>query len=978
MSGAFVDDVAGRTNDLVQVGRFGISGKAVAMAYDPVQSLLAISTDAGTIHVFGQQQVEVILTARTAIKHMRFVKGVYLVCLDAKSTIYVFSIYSNQQLSAFSPPGVVTAFETDPSLDWLVLGLQNGSIVAYDIDRGNLTRFKLDNLQKRVLPKEKLSQVVSIQFNPRDIGTLLVAYDKCALVYSLTSDEIKTSMVYEIPPYAPGGDGKMGSATRYPKLLQATYHPNSLNVLTAHEDGSLVFWDALTGELLQARSLFDTYVNLTQKGGGSAQQGPTNEKFLKVKWVCHADPDDTSLIIAGGDTPEGQGIHNLSVLHFGVAPKYSLTSYEKMGKYYAEPKQLRFLPIQNTSSLIDFLPFATRSPFFDGGHDPRFLLALLDTGEVENLRLPSGTLNYKSTLLPQSLLWIHPRTTVSDTFAVPKQQWLGMVARPSKHENLLQGGIPKKTNLKVNAMRSALGTGHVNGSVRLFDSSYSELPESTVLEANVSQTLNTISGVAVEKISFAGDNAELAVATEGGDVVLYKFGVNKRFDPNMRTLEVNMNALSIGRERKLMVDLRDRTPNFKDGFLPICAIHGQRGRISALKNSGIGFVAIAYECGDLIIVDRRGPAVIYEDNITRKHTAESGRITSLEFSIMTYGDDGYSSILLFGGTDAGECLTFKILPESSGRFSAQLVDVVRTNQGEILDIVPFKQQTGTPAIATFDVFHQLADGLLIAGEVLLVSTQDLRIFIPGKAKLSQKLFNQPVMAASLSIVAIKGSTAKPYASCVPTLLANGVIKVLSLPELREIKSLELPFNVDARFGRYSSVLPSGDVLVRISGSQACLVNICGTGQSFAQQPKDQLVTQRRIPYRPQIGTAQWMKGVKPMTYDELDILIGGEYRSRPKTKESEIANGQVTLEAVSGKSGNSSEDDFAYTKPVRGRTNGGYDPTRSVFRTVQNGYNTVEESINDYATKANQSMNETINDAKKDLVKGLVRSKFGI
>jgi WD40 repeat protein len=900
--------------------------------------------------------------------------------MDEKSTVYVFSLYSQKLLSSFSPPGVVQAIETDPSLDWLLLGLQNGSIYAYDIDRGNLTSFRLDNLQKRVLPNESLSPVVSIQWNPRDIGTLLIAYTNVALIYSLATDEIRISLRYELPPQAPGGDGKNSSSARYPRIIQSEYHPNSLNVVTAHEDGSLVFWDALSGELLQARSLFDVNVNVPQTINRTQPNGPDNHQFIKLKWICHADPDDTSLIIAGGDSPKGQGIHNLSVMHFGTAPKYSLTSYEKMGHFYATPKQQRFLPIQNPSSVLDFIPLATRTPFFDGGHDPQYLLILLESGELENLAFPSGTLSYKSSLFPQSIAWIHPRTTVSEAFVVPRKQWLGMVARSSKHENILRGGFPAKKPLKPNEIRSALATGHVNGSVRLYDASHNELEDSSVLEVNVAQTLNSITDVAVHKISFAGETAELAVATAGGDIVLYKFDVNKKFNPQRKVLEENMNRLSIQKERKLLVDLTDRTPNVRDGFLPICAIHGQRGRVTALKNSNVGFVAIAYECGDLIIVDRRGPAVIFEDSIRRKSGIQSSSITAFEFSIMVFGDDNYSSILLFAGTDKGETFTYKVLPETSGRFSAQLVDVVQTNDKGINNIVTYKLETGTPATATFDLFHQLADGLLLQGSVLIVSSFDVRILVPGKAKSSHKIFNLEILASSLTVLATKSTNSKPYASCVPTLLADGSIKILSLPELKEITSLALPRPILPSFERFSTVLPSGDILVRTSQSQACLVRICGSGISYAEQPQDRLFNDHtRIPCRPQIGAAQWMRGNTLIGVADLDSLIGGDRRSRPKTKESEIAHGAVLIATPSnGKVGGSDAGDFLYEKPVRRRQAGGYDPTRSIVRTFQNGYDTVGETFNEYANNASQSMNETIGQAKKDLVKGMFRSKFGI
>lgn len=95
-------------------------------------------------------------------------------------------------------PGTVTAMESDPSLDWLIMGLSNGSLMFYDVDRVNLTPFRIDNLQKKIMPKEKMSPVLSIEWHPRDIGTLLIAYQQSAIVYSLVSGEVKSVLVYQL------------------------------------------------------------------------------------------------------------------------------------------------------------------------------------------------------------------------------------------------------------------------------------------------------------------------------------------------------------------------------------------------------------------------------------------------------------------------------------------------------------------------------------------------------------------------------------------------------------------------------------------------------------------------------------------------------------------------------------------------------------------------------------------------------------
>ena len=213
------------------------------------------------------------------------------------------------------------------------------------------------------------------------------------------------------------------------------------------------------------------------------------------------------------------------------------------------------------------------------------------------------------------------------------------------------------------------------------------------------------------------------------------------------------------------------------------------------------------------------------------------------------------------------------------------------------------------------------------------------------------------------------------------LLQTGTVKVLSLPELKEISSLLLPYPVDPHFIKFSSILPSGDAVIRIGRSEAGLVNIAGEGIKAAQLQSDKLYNDKlKIPYRPQVGALQWAKGTQLVSYEDLDVLIGGERRPKPKNPESEIANGNMTYD-VKGSKNNSTEqltdEDFSYAKPVRKRTQGGYDPTRSIVRAFQNSYETAEESFNDYANNASQNMNESIGEAKNDLMKTMLKSKFG-
>ena len=112
---------------LKEANRYGMNSKPIAAAFDFTQNLLAIATVTGEIHIYGQQQVEVVIKLEdgSAIKEMRFVKGIYLVVVNAKDIVFVLSLYSQKVLATVFIPGKIISIETDACLDWMLIGLQS-------------------------------------------------------------------------------------------------------------------------------------------------------------------------------------------------------------------------------------------------------------------------------------------------------------------------------------------------------------------------------------------------------------------------------------------------------------------------------------------------------------------------------------------------------------------------------------------------------------------------------------------------------------------------------------------------------------------------------------------------------------------------------------------------------------------------------------------------------------------------------------
>jgi syntaxin-binding protein 5 len=113
---------------LDHIRNYGINSKITQIAYDPVQSLIAVGTSEsafgnGQIYVFGQKRVEVVLPLphRASVKILQFCAD-KLLCVDSRNDLSVFSLELKTLVNAHSPPAKITALHCDPTIDYALLG----------------------------------------------------------------------------------------------------------------------------------------------------------------------------------------------------------------------------------------------------------------------------------------------------------------------------------------------------------------------------------------------------------------------------------------------------------------------------------------------------------------------------------------------------------------------------------------------------------------------------------------------------------------------------------------------------------------------------------------------------------------------------------------------------------------------------------------------------------------------------------------
>ncbi|KAK6592436.1 snare-dependent exocytosis protein [Botrytis cinerea] len=729
--------------------RFGINSQIGSLAFDPVQSLLAVGTNettfgSGQIYIFGQKRVQVKLTLprRASVKTLQFCAD-RLISVDSKNEVIVWDLATAK--------------------------------------KEKLAPLRLPNFWREMNPRSRLLSCVSLQLHPRDIGQLLIGYTEGAVIYSFKQNKPIKFFQYEVPAGAPGGNGDPTGkgVPRQPRLTQAIWHPTGTFIATAHDDASIVFWDPKDGRIVMARTLQDTHVNVP----GSQPQGSSNTfslkgDFAKIAWCCKGNPDDTGLLIAGG-IPTTTSQKGLTFMELGVTPVYATSTWQILTDHF-DGKRSNFLPIP-----VD----------------------------VVTLSFPSGHPISPTNQLHPSLTFVHPFVNFVAVSAVDRGRWLGMTETRAIGPQLLKGGAEGVKHLRRYEARNIIQTAHGDGTVRIWDAGHGdELENSGMLQIDVARAVAGAEFVSISAVNMASSTGELCVGTAAGEVVVYRWGGNRAYgseQPANERQPGGITDISIRAEPSLKEGLQPFILyDMAQG--PISAIRmsdvgfvgvGSEGGIFSIIDLRGPSVIFTTAMSDFIKQDKRSSFMRKGSSQT---TAKPEWPVCIEFGVMTLDDDKYSSIACFVGTNSGKVATFKILPQQNGGYTAQLAGVTSCSD-KVISITPIVAETGKPASATGPIVAALRNGQQTHGALVVVTQTEARIFKPSSAKGAHKTFDD-VFCDSAAVTEFE-----LHGFALVGVFGDGTARAYSLPALKEIGSSKLDM-LDKTRSSNSVVTPSGDII----------------------------------------------------------------------------------------------------------------------------------------------------------------------
>ena len=520
----------------------------------------------------------------------------------------------------------------------MLLKCVEGEVIAYDLDRQNPAPFRIPNFWRDRDPRARLSPVVTLAFHPRDIGSLLIGYSEGAALFSFPLNKVVRFFEYRSPRGRIPGDAR---------LTHAIWHPTGTFILTGHEDLAIVIWDTKDGRQVSTCTL--DAGTPTPNSGSDRGTIVVKEPLFKVAWCAKENPEDTGILIAGG-RPTTEHKKGLTFLDLGPTPVYATSSWQVLSDHFEKPKRQHVLPTPPNAEIVDFCLFPRRSPHFAGASDPIALVALLASGEMITLSFPSGHPITPTNQLHVSLTFVHPFVDRIAVGYIDRTRWLGLVENRSHGPPLVKGGAEAKRSVMRYAHRNVIQTAHADGIIRLWDGGHSdEIENENMLQVDVARAVGRYENIDISLMSMSGATGELAVGLKSGEVAIFRWGKNRDFGCNVSHKE----ARSFGLET-----IMDRAePGVKEGLLPLTLLDQQKGAVTALKISDVGFVCAGFEGGYITVIDLRGPAVIFEASVndfnsqagkrnsSRTNSSRQGRAAAecpntVEFGVMTVDGEG--------------------------------------------------------------------------------------------------------------------------------------------------------------------------------------------------------------------------------------------------------------------------------------------------------------------------------------------------
>ncbi|XP_065332284.1 syntaxin-binding protein 5 isoform X9 [Cloeon dipterum] len=587
--------------------RHGFPFQPTAVAFDPIQHLLALGTKSGSLRLLGRPGVDSHMQHETdaAVIQIQFLTNEgALVTATSDDSIHLWNFRQKKPEVVHSlkfQREKITYIHLPLQSKWLYVGTDKGNIHVVNIENFQLSGYVI-NWNKTIDPTRKThpGAIVHLSDNPADSSKLLIGFNCGQLVlWDLRS------RCAEIRWQATEG------------LLSVAWHHEGKQFVCSHSDGSLSTW--------QARQQSAKPFSISTPHAKPNKDGKLDpcKPIQKVEWKGLRTTGEAYLIFSGGLPHDTAGrAPSITVIH---------------------GKTTTVLEMEH--NVVDFITLC-ESPWVSDFQDPYAIVVLLQNDLVVIDLLTPGFPCFEN---PYPMDIHESPVTCCTYFAdcpsdlIPAFYSVGSRTQKrtgfSEREWPVDGGEWSPTSCSYNEI---IITGHADGSVKFWDASAGTLQVlykmKTAKVFEKPRTKSTeCSGMdddpfAIQLISLCPESRKLCIAGASSHIILFKFRKQEATNETWK-LEIPVNyehleeggeyspdyeypprqtiKTEVASEAKEVGPLRVRTglqkkpPGFQAYLVCISiGLHGEpSSQITALCiNSSYRLVAYGTECS-IVVVD---------------------------------------------------------------------------------------------------------------------------------------------------------------------------------------------------------------------------------------------------------------------------------------------------------------------------------------------------------------------------------------
>ncbi|XP_044594786.1 syntaxin-binding protein 5 isoform X2 [Cotesia glomerata] len=472
--------------------RHGFPHQPTAIAFDPVQKLLAIGTKTGSLRLLGRPGVDVNIKHEggAAVIQLEFlVNEGALISVTADDMLHLWNLRQKipQVIQSLKfQRERITSIHLPLQSKWLYVGTERGNIHVLHIETFVLSGYVINwNKAIEVTRKSHPGAVIHLSDNPLDLSKMLIGYESGQIV--LWDLKLKTA--------------EWRCQTDEP-LRSISWHHEGKQFMCSHTDGSLSTWF-----LKQARpiSVNHPHAKLTKDG-----EPEPCKPIQKVEWKLHRS-GESYIIFSGG----------LACEVTGRTPSITVI----------QGKTTTVLEMEH--NVVDFITLCD-SPYTSDFQDPYAVVVLLLNDLVVIDLLTPGFPCFEN---PYPMDLHESPVTCCAYFAdcpgdlVPAFYSVGSKSQKktgfSEKEWPISGGEWSPNSSSYNEI---IVTGHADGSIKFWDGSAGslqvlyKLKTAKLFEKCKTKSLdNDEDPLAIQLMFLCPESRKLAVVGAGRHVILFKF-----------------------------------------------------------------------------------------------------------------------------------------------------------------------------------------------------------------------------------------------------------------------------------------------------------------------------------------------------------------------------------------------------------------------------------------------------------------------